>query len=127
MTTHHQNASPVAPVSDRPRGSDTLVQRPLGIRNGWPKANWRSRWLPILALALLTACGGGLSEAQFAKIENGMSEEQVKALIGDPTKIESGSAIGISGTSYTYQVGDARATVAFLNGKVIGKQYQKTN
>lgn len=88
-------------------------------------AVWIARLLPVLGMAvLLTACGGGLSETQFAKIENGMTEEQVKALIGDPSKIDTGSAIGISGTSYHYTDGKVNATVAFLNGKVIGKQFQ---
>lgn len=83
-----------------------------------------ARLLPVLLLsAFLTACGGGLTQDQFNKIETGMTEEQVKALIGSPGKIDGGSALGVSGATYIYKEGKITASVVFVNGKVFGKQF----
>jgi hypothetical protein len=75
-------------------------------------------------IALLPACGKPFNPERFAKIQNGMTEAEVTAILGKPTSIESGSlpVLNITGTEYTYRSGNAHGTIAFVNGKVVLKE-----
>ncbi|HPA19226.1 MAG TPA: hypothetical protein PLU30_15880 [Verrucomicrobiae bacterium] len=75
-------------------------------------------------IAILAACGAPFNPQSFAKIQNGMTEAEVTAILGKPTSIESGSLpiLNITGTEYTYRSGNARGTIAFVNGKVVLKE-----
>jgi hypothetical protein len=81
------------------------------------------RLLVIVALAL-AACSK-VTQENFAKIEEGMSEEQVIALLGSPTESNSVNILGVSGTSSRWMSGDAVITVRFVNGKVALKSFEK--
>ena len=78
----------------------------------------------VVAIALLVACGCPFNPQNFARVQNGMTEAEVTAILGKPTSIESGSLpiLNITGTEYTYRRGADRATVAFVNGKVVLKE-----
>ena len=82
--------------------------------------NWRA-WLLVL---LLAACSR-VSEENFAKIEEGMSEEQVMAILGKPTQAASVSVLGVSGTTSRWEGNGAVITVRFVNGRVALKSYDK--
>jgi hypothetical protein len=74
------------------------------------------------ALLLLTACSR-LTEANLEKIHNGMSPDEVKAILGDPTSSQSSNTLGIiSGTTYTYHSKTSDVTITFLNDKVIATE-----
>jgi outer membrane protein assembly factor BamE (lipoprotein component of BamABCDE complex) len=70
------------------------------------------------ALLLLTACSR-LTETNLEKIHNGMTTDEVKAILGDPTDTQTGSLIGISGTTYVYHTPTSDVKITFLNDKVI--------
>lgn len=83
------------------------------------------RWIAVAAAcALLLGCGFRFNPKNFARIENGMSEDQVTRILGQPSSVSSGSlpVINITGTEYVYQRGDSRASIAFVNGKVVFKE-----
>jgi len=70
------------------------------------------------ALLLLTACSK-LTEDNLQKVHNGMTTDEVKAILGAPTDTQSGSVIGISGTTYVYHTSTSDVKITFLNDKVI--------
>jgi hypothetical protein len=82
------------------------------------------RWRILLVALLIAACSK-VTQENFAKVEEGMSEEQVIALLGKPSESNSVNLLGVSGTVSRWQAGDALITVRFVNGKVALKTYEK--
>ena len=82
------------------------------------------RWRALALVLLLAACSK-VSEQNFAKIEEGMSEAQVTALLGRPSEATSVSVLGVSGTTSRWVGNGAVITVRFVNGKVALKSYDK--
>lgn len=82
----------------------------------------------ILALALgllvLAACSK-VTQENFAKVQDGMSEQEVTALLGAPTESNSVNVLGVSGTSSRWLSGDTEITIHFVNGKVALKRFDK--
>jgi hypothetical protein len=83
------------------------------------------KWRLFLLVLLLAACSK-VTQESYQKIEEGMTEEQVIALLGKPTESNSVSVLGVSGTVSRWVAGDAVITVRFVNGKVGIKSYDKT-
>lgn len=85
--------------------------------------SFRIATLALIAAGLfaLTACSR-LTEANLRKIHNGMSTAEVKAILGEPTSTETGSALGISGATYTYHTSKSDVKITFLNDKVISTE-----
>jgi hypothetical protein len=76
----------------------------------------------ISSILLLTACSR-LTEDNLQKIHNGMTPAEVKAILGDPTSSQTGSALGIvSGTTYIYHTSSSDVKITFLNDKVIATE-----
>ena len=82
------------------------------------------RPLAFAALLLLAACSK-VTQENFAKIQDGMTEQEVTTILGNPTESTSGSLLGISGTSSKWTSGDAVIAVSFVNGKVAMKSFDK--
>ena len=82
------------------------------------------RTLALAALLLLAACSK-VTQENFAKIQDGMSEQEVHALLGQPTESSSTQILGISGTSSRWAAGDTVITVRFVNGKVALKSFNQ--
>jgi hypothetical protein len=75
-----------------------------------------------LAAALgLNACSK-LTEANLEKIHNGMTTEEVKDILGDPTSVQSSGVLGITGTTYAYHTSSSDVKITFLNDKVISTE-----
>jgi hypothetical protein len=85
----------------------------------------------ILLLLLLANCAttGGLNYNNFLKIKEGMSQEEVIDILGEPTDITSvsvstgglGGLFGLgnaSGTNMIWVTGGAKANVIFVGNKV---------
>lgn len=82
--------------------------------------------LRFLGLALvvfgLVACASKLTNENLAKVKTGMSESEVKAILGSPTQVETGEALGIRGTTYYYKSGDTQVKIVFVNDGVVTKE-----
>jgi hypothetical protein len=77
------------------------------------------------ALIVLAACSKVTAD-NFARIQEGMSEAEVRAVLGSPTESSSTTVLGISGTASRWVAGDTVITVRFVNGKVALKNLEKT-
>ena len=84
----------------------------------------RLRPLAFAAAVLLAACSK-VTQENFAKIQEGMSEEEVMGLLGSPTESNSINVLGVSGTASRWVGRDAVITVSFVNGKVALKTFDK--
>ena len=80
--------------------------------------------LALVAALLLAACSK-VTQENFARIEEGMTEAQVIGLLGAPTESNSVNVLGVSGTASRWVGGDAVITVRFVNGKVALKSFDK--
>ena len=80
--------------------------------------------LALLAACLIAACSR-VTQENFLKIQDGMSEEEVISLLGRPTESNSVNVLGVSGTASRWVGGDAVITVRFVNGKVAFKSFDK--
>ena len=80
-----------------------------------------------LVLAVSTSCGSKLTEANFGKIENGMSREDVVSILGEPTDSGSVGFGGFSGGMATWKDDSGIVIIIqFVNEKVAGKQFAKS-
>ena len=76
-----------------------------------------------LSLALL-GCGGGspltLTQANLDKVQNDMSQTDVKAIFGDPTesKTDPIPVVGGTQTTYTYRNDKSEVVIVFKNDQV---------
>ena len=78
--------------------------------------------LAMAALLLVTACSR-LTEDNLQKIHNGMTTAEVKAILGEPTSSQTGSALGIiSGTTYVYHTDTSDVKISFVDDKVIATE-----
>jgi hypothetical protein len=84
----------------------------------------QARALAFAALLLLAACSK-VTQENFARIQDGMTEQEVTAILGSPAQSSSGSILGISGTTSKWASGDTEITVRFVNGKVALKTFDK--
>jgi hypothetical protein len=84
----------------------------------------RSFLLALLAACLIAACSR-VTQENFLKIQEGMSEEEVIALLGRPTESNSVNILGISGTASRWVGSNAVIAVRFVNGKVAFKTFDK--
>ena len=85
----------------------------------------RTRALLLAALLLIAACSK-ITLENFAKVQEGMSEPDVKALLGPPKTTSSVQVLGVSGTHSIWEGGGAVVSIRFVNGKVATKSYRKS-
>ena len=80
----------------------------------------------FLLLALLIAACSRVTADNFEKIQDGMSEQEVRAVLGEPSESTSVTVLGVSGTASRWSGRDAEIVVRFINGKVALKTFEKT-
>lgn len=78
----------------------------------------------VALLALAAACSK-VSQENFAKIQNGMTEEEVHAILGSPDESTSREVLGIKGTLSSWKSGGAVITIRFVGGKVATRSFDK--
>ncbi len=77
----------------------------------------------LLGIALMTvwlvACSSPVSQANYDKIQNGMSLTEVKAILGEPAETQTMGIGGLSGTSATWANDKGlKISIQFVNDKV---------
>lgn len=82
------------------------------------------RAFAFTAILLLAACSKVIQE-NFAKIQDGMTEQEVQALLGKPGESSNITILGLSGTSSRWTAGDGTISVQFVNGKVRAKSFER--
>lgn len=82
-------------------------------------------WPAAALAALLLASCAKITQDNFSRIQEGMSEQEVIAILGEPTESNSVNVLGVSGTSARWVGGDAEITIRFVNGKVALKRFDK--
>ena len=80
--------------------------------------------LVLSALVLLAGCSK-ITQENFARIQDGMPEQDVLAILGQPGESSNITVLGLSGTSSKWTAGDAVISVQFVNGKVLAKSFDK--
>ena len=84
----------------------------------------RKTLLAIFAALLIAACSR-VTQENFLKLQEGMTEEEVISLLGRPTESNSVNLLGVSGTASRWVGRDAVIAVRFVNGKVAFKSFDK--
>ncbi|MBL8502304.1 MAG: DUF3862 domain-containing protein [Rhodocyclaceae bacterium] len=85
-----------------------------------------TRIVRVLAASFfLAACGSKISAENFERIQNGMTQKEVVALLGEPAETNSVSIGGLSGGMATWQDGNTVISVQFVNDKVQAKQLSR--
>ena len=82
------------------------------------------RFLAFAALLALAACSK-ITQENFNKVQDGMTEAEVQAILGAPATSSEVDILGVSGTASTWRANDAEITIRFLNGKVALKSFDK--
>ena len=78
----------------------------------------------LLVLLVVAACAR-ITQDNYMLIDEGMSERDVNALLGNPTESQSYNAFGFSSTLSRWASSDAVITVRFVNGKARIKTFDK--
>lgn len=78
-------------------------------------------------LVCLAACGSRLSQENFDKIREGMSQKEVRDILGEPANAEGGSVLGISEGEAVWKDDKTLITVHFLNDKVVSKRMSRAD
>lgn len=75
--------------------------------------------LLAVMMTLLVACGGKLTQANFEKVKQDMTTDEVKGILGAPTETNT-TSLPLFGTvtTFTYKTEKSEATVIFHEGKV---------
>lgn len=89
-------------------------------QNGWqPMMNLATGIQMLFLMLMLVACGGKLTAESFEKVKEGMTAEEVKTLLGQPTETSTAS-IPIIGdvTTYKYKTEKSEVTITLHQDKV---------
>ena len=75
----------------------------------------------LLCSGLLLGCGSKVTQENYAKVQSGMTQAEVKAILGEPTESSSIAFGSVGGTTATWKGGGGTITIQFMNDKVIAK------
>jgi hypothetical protein len=82
------------------------------------------RFILALVVVMLAGCAR-ITQENFLRIQDGMSEQEVVSILGSPTESNSMNILGVSGTASRWVGKDAEIGVRFVNGKVALKSFDK--
>ena len=86
----------------------------------------RSFGVAILLLCL-AACSARLSQENFDKVREGMSQKDVREILGEPVDASGASLLGLSSGEAVWKDDKTIITVHFLNDKVVSKRMSRTD
>ncbi len=73
---------------------------------------------------ILSACVSKINQENYEKIQKGMTSEEVKVILGEPTESKSAGIGGlVSGTSAVWKGDGMTIDIKFLNNKVQLKSF----
>ena len=78
----------------------------------------------LVALVLLAGCSK-ITQENFARIQDGMAEQEVLAILGQPAESSNITVLSLSGTSSKWTADGAVISIQFVNGKVRVKSFDK--
>jgi hypothetical protein len=73
----------------------------------------------LVCVASLPGCGSKVTPDNYAKISAGMTEAEVKNILGSPTKSETKDTLLGPGTEDVWKDGDKSITILVIGGKVV--------
>jgi hypothetical protein len=79
--------------------------------------------LAVALSAFLFGCASKINQANYDKIENGMTMEQVEAILGKATEAKTAGIGPLSGTSAAWSSDTVTISIKFVNGKVQLKSF----
>lgn len=79
----------------------------------------------LIAAALLLAACSKVTQENYSKVREGMTDQEVHAILGSPTESSTTTVLGISGTSSRWVSGDTVINIRFVNGKVALSSFDK--
>lgn len=80
-----------------------------------------------LLVLSLAACRGELTPENYARIQNGMTLDEVTGILGKPTDASTLGIGGLTGTNATWSDGKTTISVQFVNDKVQFKQMAQSS
>ena len=80
----------------------------------------------LLAICIALAACTKITQENFNRVQDGMTEAEVQAILGAPTTSSKVDVLGVSGTASRWTSSDAEITIRFLNGKVALKSFDKS-
>src|SRR5438445_449677 len=86
----------------------------------------RSLGVAILLLCL-AACGSRLNQENFDKIRDGMSQKEVREVLGDPVDASGAKLLRPAKCGGGWKDNRNNITVHFLNDKVVSKHMSQTD
>ena len=81
--------------------------------------------LAAVALTLLVNACSKVTEENFAQVQEGMTEQEVLAILGTPSESNGVSVLGVSGAAWRWAGRDAVIVVHFVNGKAALKSWER--
>ncbi|GEM_PF-387892 len=82
------------------------------------KSVWLKFFATLYLAAFLLGCQSKLTEQNYQKVQSGMTLEEVKAILGEPTTSKSSGIGPLSGTSAEWKEGELTINIQFLNNKL---------
>jgi hypothetical protein len=67
-----------------------------------------------------------VTQENFSRIRNGMTQQQVIAILGEPSESSSIDIGGLSGTAAKWIDGNSVITIQFVNDKVQARQFNRS-
>ena len=80
----------------------------------------------VILLLCLAACGSRLSQENFDKIHEGMSQKEVREILGEPVNASGASLLGLSSGEAVWKDDKTTITAHFLNDKLVSKKMSRT-
>ncbi|HKE42554.1 MAG TPA: outer membrane protein assembly factor BamE [Casimicrobiaceae bacterium] len=78
-------------------------------------------------LLCLAACGSRLTQENFEKVREGMSQQEVRQILGEPADASGASLLGLSSGEAVWKDDKTTITIHFLNDRVVSKRMSQND
>lgn len=70
---------------------------------------------------MLAGCGSKLTPENLTKVNAGMTQAEVREILGTPTEVRTQSVGPIEGSVLLYRKGESEVSLLFVNDKLVNK------